>query len=380
MAGRTATIKTIIDLDKSKFEAGLRAAGNSAKKFAKVGVAAAVAGVAALTAGMVKLSQVSIRGMIDVANLGSRLDDLAESTGATVSELAVLERAFKDAGLSAEKAGPTIAKMLKSVFEGTEAGGGLSTQKRIFDLLDLDPNKLMGMGATQQFKIITEAMRGLGTEAERTGAAMQIFGRTGREMLKIDAGGLERARDAVGDLASLLENNAADFDKIADITGSAFGEAKSEFFGGMLESLKDKILPALKEFDSKSFAQAGRDFATGLEKAVGFMRELKIMMDESAKPGGFLWLLKGATQIDDAVVKHGQYVQARAESRRAAEDLAKAQAEYDRRKAAHDASGGNAPHVPEWVNALMKHKESLDKNTSAIENSGGGSGPMLQHN
>lgn len=379
---REAKIITKIDLDKSKFEAGMRSASKSAAKFAATGLKVATAGVVALTAALTAATVATARGIKQVADYGSKLSDVAADTGVTIRELVVLRRAFADAGIEADSTGKTMAKMLKSVFEATKAGGALSTQTRIFDMLGLDPESLSGMDTARQFVVITDAIRDLDTQAARAGASMQIFGRTGNQLLKIGAEGIKSASQNVAGIGELMEKNAPAMDEFADKMQRAFGEAKTSFFAGVFDELKEEILPALREFDKEEFSEAGKLFGQGILAAKDTVMGLKSIIDEIKKiplfgagggtgrgrAGSAAHEVTGikATSLADLGRAHQLRMDAMA-------SLERNQRFRDRRD---DRSGG-APHIPAWAKELNgkidetnRHLEQLNRDKIVVAPTG----------
>lgn len=66
-----------------------------------------------------------------------------------------------------------------------DAARGLATQKRAFDLLNIDIQQLQRLAPDQQFEAIVEGLRRMGPGFRQTAAAQAVFGRGGAELLRL---------------------------------------------------------------------------------------------------------------------------------------------------------------------------------------------------
>jgi hypothetical protein len=264
-------------MDSSQFERGLRrvktgtalAAKSIGKGFLKVSSVignvvksaakfAAIMGAITFTAaiaGAVKLAG-ALRKAFDA---GGALSDLSSQTGIAVKQLVILQRAFEDNGVSAEKVGTTINKMQRSI---SDAGAGLSTQVRAFQKLGMTFDDLEGKSPLQQFTMLQKGIAAIEDPTKRAATAMEIFGRSGGEMLTLfqDGNAISNAMVTVGSAADILDRNANKFDRISDLLNSA-GSKLQGFFLGIGEVAADKILPVLEKFNAIDFAAMGQNFA-----------------------------------------------------------------------------------------------------------------------
>ena len=276
----SANLKSKISIDTTQFSAGLRrvklastaAAKQIGTSFRKLGSVmanlvkslarfAAIAGgltFAAAVAGAVKLGT-ALKKAFDA---GGALSDLSAQTGIAVKQLVILQQAFKDNGLSADQAGSTINKLQRSI---SDFGAGLSTQVRAFERLGISFSDLEDKSPLEQFQLVQGAISRMENPTQKAATAMEIFGRSGGDMLALFADGnaIDNAMVTVGSAADLLDNNATKFDRISDLLGSA-GSKLQGFFVGVADVVGDKILPILEKFNSIDFAAIGQKFAAGL--------------------------------------------------------------------------------------------------------------------
>jgi hypothetical protein len=251
-------------LDKLKKEVG--ATDEAAKKagegfklsFGKIGIAAGVAG-AAVKAGMmaIEAATAAARSVIDgfgqAINLGGRLNDLSSRTGETAGNLLLLERSFENAGVGADKVGPSINRLQKFI---GEASAGGKQQIQTFDALGISMSDLEGKTPTDQMQLLATRISGIADPTERAKAAMDVFGRSGGELLPLlnnFSGELNTAQRQLGSLPGVMDRANAAFDKVSDNLG-AIGNKTKEFAAGFLE----RALPALNAFTT---ALAGVDAA-----------------------------------------------------------------------------------------------------------------------
>lgn len=282
MAG-SVNLKSKISLDDSAFVSGMKKVGRAtaiasrkaSAAFRKIGAAigkaaarmknfALIAG--ALTFGVAIAGAYKLgRALKDAFDTGGALSDLSSRTGIAVKELVILEQAFKDNGIAAEKVGPIINKMQKGI---VDYKAGLSTQVRAFERLGIAFEDIQHKTPLEQFQMIQKALNGIQDQTLKAGTAMEIFGRSGGELQALfdDTGAIQKATEFVGSAADILEKNATKFDRISDLLNSAAVK-----FQGIILALAEvaapKLLLALEKFSKMDFAGIGQRFIAGLDVA-----------------------------------------------------------------------------------------------------------------
>lgn len=276
----TANLKSTISLDATAFSAGARkvrmSAANTAKavraSFRKIGGTIATIGkklarfaaiastitFAAAIAGAYKLGT-ALKKAFDT---GGALSDLSAQTGIAVKELAILQQAFEDNGVSGDQVGGVINKLQRSI---SDFGAGLSTQVRAFEKLGISYDDIASKSPMEQFQSVQRAIAGMEDPTQRAATAMEIFGRSGGQMLTLfkDGGAIEKASITMGSQAELLDKNANTFDRISDLLNSA-GKKIQGFIVGVADVAAPQILSALEKFNALDFAGMGQRFAKGL--------------------------------------------------------------------------------------------------------------------
>lgn len=131
---------------------------------------------------------------------------LSRSLGMTYGELAGLKLAGDLAGVGIDRIG--FAMTRADVAMQRAAAGSKSAQKS-FATLGLTAEQLQGMSSADRFEAIASAISQLPTSAERAAAAVELFGRSGAELLPLfesGAGGIRQAREEAQRLGLTLTN------------------------------------------------------------------------------------------------------------------------------------------------------------------------------
>jgi hypothetical protein len=213
----------------------------------------------------------TIQGFTDALDLGGRLSDLSASTGETAGKLLVLERAFDNSGIGAEKVGSSIAKMQKNIEDARDGSG---TAANAFAAMGVSVDELEGKLPTEQFKILSSGIQSIDDPTQRAAAAMGVFGKSGAELLPLLTnleGELGEARDTVGSMAEIMDRRNATFDAVGD-RFKTIGEKVRDFAAGILDKALpaiDAITSALSRIDAAKIGQNLADAFLGGEKAMG---------------------------------------------------------------------------------------------------------------
>lgn len=218
-----------------------------------------------------------VRGFGDAIEMGGALADLSKRTGESAGNLVTLQRAFENTGVGAEKVGPTINKLQKFMEKASEAS---STQAGILNDLGTSYEDLSGKTPIQQMETLADKIASIEDPGKRAATAMEIFGKSGGELLPVIsnfAGEVQAARDQLGSLPDIMDRSSATFDSIGDSMDAAKGKA-TEFAAGIL----DKLSPALAAFMDQA---AGFD-AAGWGQKLGdaIMKVTKMLIGAFKSP------------------------------------------------------------------------------------------------
>lgn len=242
-----------LTLRDSKFRKGLSSAGLGLKTFgasaAKYGAMAAAALGAGLAAGTKR-----------TISMGGELSDLSSQTGIAVADLMRIQQAYKDNGKSADDAGKDINKMQRSI---SDAANGDSA-KDPFAEIGISAKELMALNPTEQFFAIGEAIKKIQSPTKQAAAAMDIFGRSGGELLTVFKGAdLESINKSLGKMPELMGLFADQFDRVDDLIGRLPNKT-DQFFTGFSSGIIENIIPALETVDEMDFTHIGQSIGQSI--------------------------------------------------------------------------------------------------------------------
>lgn len=208
---------------------------------------AVMGGAIGLAMGAVKIATAAASAVVNdfgaALDMGGRLADLSTRTGETAGNLTILERAFTNNGLEAEKVGTSINKLQKFMAEASYGG---DAQTKVMTALGLSMADLDGKTPTQQMAVFAGKIAGISDPTQRAAMAMQIFGKSGGEMIPLlsnFSSELGTAQGQLGSLPGVMDRSAAAFDTISDNFTVIKGKV-TEFAAGFIE----KATPALLTF------------------------------------------------------------------------------------------------------------------------------------
>ena len=241
-AGFTSTINKIKGSTKSmddSIKSVSASVGASFASMVKAGAAMAVG------FGAVKLAINAVKGVVnefgDALDLGGELNDLSSRTGETAGNLLILQRSFDNAGSSADKVGPTINKLQKFMDDAPQGG---AKQAETMSRLGVSLEELKGKTPLEQMQIFAERISAIQDPTERSALAMQVFGKSGGEllpMLQNFSGEIETARSQLGAMPDVMNRSNAAFDTISDNL-SVIQTKLRDFAAGFL----DRLAPAIE--------------------------------------------------------------------------------------------------------------------------------------
>jgi hypothetical protein len=149
-------------------------------------------------------------GGLTVASVVGRINDAFKTLDATakralklqvdVQEIRGLELAAELSGLAVEKINTSYGVLIRNI---AAANAGGKQQQQLFQQLGLDAQKLGGMGAADQFQAIAAAIDGIQDRTQKANAAIQLFGRSGLDLLPLMANQGKGIADAMRDAQRL---------------------------------------------------------------------------------------------------------------------------------------------------------------------------------
>ena len=156
----------------SSAQAGMQQLADAASK---VGMGGFGAGIAALASGGALTNLVT--GTIQWA---AAMDDLAEKTGASVENLSGLAKVASISGQSIEVVENGLIRLSKALAGADEEAKGAG---RALEALGLDPQKLRAMDSAEALKVVADRMSEFRDGTGKTALALDIFGKSGAQLL-----------------------------------------------------------------------------------------------------------------------------------------------------------------------------------------------------
>lgn len=235
-------------------------------------IGAALAGAAGLGA----LGQAAI----NTAKLGGELADLSARTGISARALITLRQAFKDVGLSGDDVGRKINYLQRSIIEAATSGGAAADA---LAGIGLSAQSLATLAPEDQFSQVAAAISSIQNPAERSAAAMQIFGKSGAELLPLfaEGGAIQNAERVLGRMPEILARNVPTLDAISDSFDRLPNKA-TQLFAGILDQLAPTVQAILDAFESIDL--------TGFGQKIGAFAGVAIDQFRAGRFGEFLGL------------------------------------------------------------------------------------------
>lgn len=256
-------------------KAGSDSAGSFDSSFLKMSGAVAL-GQAAVNAFGTVLNGVfsAAKGVVDgfsaALDLGGTLSDLSASTGETAGNLLLLQRAFDNTGSGADAVGPVLAKLQNNIFG---AGEGSKTAADAFGRMGISMDEMAGKTPTEQLALVASGISGIQDPAARAATAIDIFGKSGAQLLPLltnFSGEMDEARATVGSLADIMNRRANVFDAVGD-RFLIIQQKVRDFAAGILDKALpaiDAITSALSRIDAAAIGQRLADAFLGGQNAM----------------------------------------------------------------------------------------------------------------
>lgn len=225
-------------------------AGNVLKAVGAGGIAAAV-GIAAMG--------VAVKVTADeVLRLGKKSDEIKN----LAASLGVSTRAFQELSFAAKTSGSSTEAMVgaaKNMQRELAAGSD------VFQRLGMDVKKLREMQPEAAFAAIAERIRGIPNPTLQAAAAMEVFGRSGSEMLPAIKAGLSGLAEEAHRLGVVLDDETLD--------ASAALSNEVDKLGIAWEGLRDQFAAAIAE--NPALVDGVRDIVSALGELSAWVKEHK---------------------------------------------------------------------------------------------------------
>lgn len=265
------------------------------KSFLAVATAAA-AMATAVTAAVGKM-------LDDWSSAGDEIAKMAKRTGWAVESLSELDYIAKLSGTDLKSVETATKKLSRSI---VDASDGMVTYVREFDRLGLSVDDLMKMGPEEQFWAVAQAIANMEDPTLRSNAALELFGRSGTDLLPIfadGAAGIEEMKEAYKTSYQWTEEATKQAEEFRDALTKLDGvvnNMKGSLVKGLAEPLteliEDHINPAIERLalflkENEGIARAFEEFARGLGFVIDQLVKLieTLLKIDAATPD---WLAK----------------------------------------------------------------------------------------
>lgn len=187
----------------------------------------------------------------NLGEVGGRLVDMSDRTGVGVEALAELEHAAQMGGTSLDALEGGLTKMGVKL---DDAAGGSKTAVAAFDAIGVSVSELSGLSPDQQFERIADGLAGISDPGARAAAAMDIFGKSGADllpMMKDGAKGIRDFREEAKGLGRITEEDARAVDELGDTFANVqtgitnAGVAVAASFAPVLNDLGQVLIPVV---------------------------------------------------------------------------------------------------------------------------------------
>ena len=201
-------LRAILGIETGQFESGLKSAQGKLGGFGK-GAALSLAGVAVAAAAATTAISVAVRGQLNALD---EMGKMAQKVGVGVSALSQLQYAAELSDLSLEQLGGGLKKL--GVNMAGVASGGAQPAAAAFKALGIDVTDANGQlrSSDAVFTDVAGAFGNMADGAGKTALAVQIFGKSGSDLIPLlNAGkdGLAEMRAEADALGLTIDETAA---------------------------------------------------------------------------------------------------------------------------------------------------------------------------
>lgn len=291
----------------------------------------------------------------EVASFASDMEDASAKTGIGVEQLQALNYAAVGAGVSIDQIAGAMGRLSKGLVDG-DSGAARGVER-----LGLNVQELLNMDPAEAFLEISERIAGIENPMRQSAAAIEIFGKSGAELLpamKEDLRGLMEQANATGSVMDReLIRKAGEFDDAWDrglITLKSWGAQLLEL-GSTMSALASPTKAMVDSFGEFHNVISGLS-----EDMVGVVDRLDRMHNGA---------LAFVPEVDNLAMS--TYALKKAEQELDEQDRRNTQARKEHTKAVEDAARAHRDFV-NWVGereieAVRLNNEAMAENAKARE-------------
>lgn len=217
------TLKASFILDSAKFKASMNQVTASARSAAqrittvmkqaaervKAAFAAMASSLKVSLAGIAIAATAAAAGFTKMAGEIDRLAKFARQLDIPVGTLQELESAAGKSGISADELRSSLEFFQRSTAEALQGTGPLADRLRE---LGINAKAFAALPVDKRMEVFADAIAGMGSQVERSGAIADAFGRSGQAMLNLFADGsrgIQDLREQFRSLGTAISDDAA---------------------------------------------------------------------------------------------------------------------------------------------------------------------------
>ena len=278
-------------------------------------------------------------GTKELADFSGEIEDVAVQTGATVTEIAMLNRALQLAGANMD-AGRALSSLSEKIYEATHGGEDL---QKAFARIGLSAYELQGLNPMQQFLTTMKALSGFtGDMGELNDITKELLGgKMGMQAIRLfrNEDAMKNMGEDVRVFAEQLDKHAANLGGFGDqmdrlpYLWQSFNLAIARILGANGDALKgviDKLMAMLNAEDLSQllyqlraeyakmleviansdfmksfkdfFRDIGRQIGEGIKESIGIKGLLGLGANNNAQPDRHMAQLLNATNQTNSIL------------------------------------------------------------------------------
>ena len=300
-------LSATLSLDTSKYESGLKGAGEKAKAIgSKIGSAFKTATLVtgAFVAAGAAVTGVLISGARATANYGDNVDKMSQKLGLSTDAYQKWDYVIKLAGADINSMS-TGLKTLTNKLDDAKNGG--TKAQEMFEKLGISTEDLNKMSREEVFEATIKGFQGMADSTERAALANDLFGKSGQNLTPLFN---QTAEDTEKQL-ELAEKYGMVMPEAAVKASAAFNDSLTTMdmtFTGLKNRMMGEFLPAMTQVTdgmAKLFAgddSGAKDVAKGIE---GIVVKVAEVLPKIVKIGANIAIKLGEGFINELKTKLG---------------------------------------------------------------------------
>ena len=229
-------------------------------------------------------------------HFGDEIEKASAKTGIGAEELSELAYAAKQNDIELTGLTTALKKMQVTLSEIASSGKANDT----LTALGVSIEQLRALKPEEQFELLADRIAALKTPADRTRAAVDLFGRAGADLLPLfeqGAAGIRALREEAGRMGATLTGEQARALAEAD---KAIKELKASF-SGLARTLVAEVAPGLADFLRNVNAIVTGEAIGKLREQIDFLERMKgrsfVSVDYGEIGSGFFTAAEGAAKL-----------------------------------------------------------------------------------